>query len=119
MGKRWWMPKKLTRKKKPDHPKYSSVQDLVPFYTSKKNASVLPGEPIWVYLRRYELDRALRGSQHLRCCGCGLLHLFTYEVHTNGRKRQWWINVRAYSDSETWPKKVVDAKGKIRRGQGA
>jgi hypothetical protein len=95
--------------------KYRSVMDLVPHYASSKDASLVGGEPVFVRLRRFELDRALRGHQHLRCCGCGYLHLHTFDVHVNGKKREWWLNIRSYGDSETWPKKVIDAKGKLRK----
>jgi len=84
---------------------------------------MLPGAPMDLSLSRYEDDSSLRTHHKLTCCGCGLRHLFVYEVYaatiTGGSRKGepgWWMKVRAYSDDETRPKKVVDAEGKTRKG---
>lgn len=64
------------------------------------------GEPTWVWLKRFQYDHTLRGTLWNTCCGCGLQHLFTFEV-VRQRNGEWWLIERAYRHD-----KPVKGRGK-------
>ena len=100
------------KKRKATKPKYKNLMDLEPYF--KSDGPVVDGEPNLLKLHRFEHDRSLRGQENVGCCACGYIHLMTYDIWTEG-KGDWWLKARAYSRQETWPKKVIDAKGKVRK----
>ena len=64
---------------------------------------MISGEPISLDLVRFQDDRTLHAHEWMVCCACKFRHLFSYEVVNapNG----WYLNVRAYADARTVPKK--------------
>ena len=109
--------KKPPRKKK-GKPGYFNIAGLVPYYRhdshggkGKDSDAKVNGEPSWILLRRFEYDKTLHGQIWNECCGCGLVHLYTYNV-VSQPDGTWWLVKRSYGDGTTQPKKVVRAKGK-------
>ena len=58
------------------------------------------GQPGLVELKRFDGDRTLRGVERTKCCDCGLLHLFTFEVF-RGLDKKFYLNSRAYRLTDT------------------
>lgn len=73
-------------------------------YKKDGTHKVQGGEPIVLRLHRGINDRGLHTNEWQGCCGCGLRHLMTYEVfrETGGK---YWMNIRAFADERTRPKK--------------
>ena len=65
----------------------------------------IDGEGSWIYLRRFEPDKALKGRIWNTCCNCGSEHLYTFEVvaQPNG---EWWLIKRAYQNPDKPGRKV-------------
>jgi hypothetical protein len=62
---------------------------------------VMPMEPIIRPLHRMgHYDKAIRTTQRICCCDCGLEHLFHYEVYKD-ESGQFFINIRATADDRT------------------
>jgi hypothetical protein len=54
------------------------------------------GEPMFLRLRKFQNDRAIRAVETAACCDCGLMHQFTYEVFREQQTGHFWLVTRAY-----------------------
>jgi len=87
------------KKKKKPAPKTINLKRLVPAQpdhadTDEPNVN---GEPTLICLKRFGIDRTLRGQHWSTCCDCELTHFWTFEVFPDPERREfWWLNKRAY-----------------------
>ncbi len=52
------------------------------------------GEPRFLVLTKHVNDRSVTTEETIKCCGCGLVHLHTYNVFKE--KNKWYLGIRAY-----------------------
>lgn len=64
----------------------------------KKAKKFVNGQPQHLRLLSYENDRALKTSETVGCCDCGMVHLETYEVFQC--KGQYWLVTRSFQISD-------------------
>jgi hypothetical protein len=67
-------------------------------YKTQKQS--VAGEPAWIYLRQFKGDSGPMGRLWETCCGCGMEHLFTYDVFRE-RSGKWWLIKRPYLAGES------------------
>lgn len=102
--------------KKKRRSKQVDLRSLVPAYKhgtqlgpGKKTNANTRGEPTWIFLRRFEIDRTLSGSLINECCNCGMEHLMTFNVLA-GPNGGWWLIKRVYDNPDKPGRRVIKRK---------
>lgn len=69
--------------------------------SKNKNGFIIrhDGEPRFYELTKHANDKSLTADSLVKCCDCGLVHHYTYNVFAvkqKGKKSRWYIGLRAY-----------------------
>lgn len=68
------------------------------------------GEPRFLPMRRWENDRTLSAEMVVRCCDCGLQHMYTFNVLTDD-EGDYFLLKRAYRLDDEKPKAARGRRG--------